>query len=207
MDKIVKLTAIFGAIVLALSLTPSATAQGSCTAGNLPAGSYRQTCTLCNVTGGNLTASCRKIKATYNSDVTSTLYGFAACRSGIENLDGFLTCAKGDAPLPAGSYGGSCRDLNVEKNMLYATCRNVNGDWKPTNLSLNHCNYQIYNIDGTLACTLPYGTYQRTCQNARVVNNQLYAQCRSSSGSWINSSTPVACNRDLTNDDGHLKCL
>lgn len=192
---------------LALAITSASLAQGSCAStANVPAESYRQSCTQCQISGGNLTASCRKIKSSYNGENTSTLFQFAACRSGIENFDGFLTCTKGDAPLPAGTYPGSCRNLNVEKNTLYATCRKVDGSWKEANLQLGRCNYQIYNSDGALACTLPYGTYQRSCQNARVVNGMLYASCKSSGGDWVDSSTPVACGRDLNNNDGHLNC-
>jgi CVNH domain len=205
MDRV--FATFFSAVFLGLALTSTSQAQSSCdSTANVPAGSYRQSCTQCRVSGGDLTASCKKIKSSYNSENTSTLPAFATCRSGIENFDGFLTCTKGDAPLPAGTYGSSCRNLNVERNTLYATCRNVNGDWKEANLSLGKCNYQIYNSDGVLACTLPYGTYQRSCQNARVINGQLYASCKNNDGAWVESSTPVTCSRDLNNRDGHLNC-
>lgn len=178
--------------------------SADCTAGNLPAGSYRQSCTKCAASDGNLTAWCKKIN---NQDNDSTLYSYQSCRSGIENKDGYLTCNKGDSALPSGTYKDSCRDLNVEKNTLYAKCRNVNGDWKEASLPLGFCNYEIYNTDGVLACTLPYGTYQRSCRNARVVNGQLYAECKTRSGAWASTEAPAACNRDLANDDGVLKCL
>jgi hypothetical protein len=195
------------AVLLGLLLPSVSHAQSSCSStANVPAGSYRQSCITCQVSGGDLTASCRKVKNSYNDYNPSTLFRFADCRSGIENFDGFLTCAKGDAPPPAGSYSGSCRNLNVAKNVLYATCRTVSGGWKEANLALGMCNYQIYNSDGALACTPPYGTYQRSCQNARVVSGILYASCKSNDGGLVDSSTPVACSRDLNNNNGHLNC-
>lgn len=192
------------AALLTTLLMPTTSAAASCgDNANVPAGSYRQSCNSCVASGGNLTASCTKIN---NQSNNSTLYQYQSCRSGIENMDGYLTCAKGDGPLPSGSYIGSCRNLNVEKNTLYATCRNVNGDWKEASLPLGYCNYEIYNTNGRLACTLPYGTYQRSCRNARVQNGQLYAECKTRNGAWANTVAPAACNRDLSNDNGMLKC-
>ena len=169
---------------------------------NVPAGSYRQSCTACSVSGESLTAWCKSIR---NQDRQSTLYNFHACRSGIENMDGFLTCNKGDSP-PGGSYKGSCRNINVERNTLYASCRNVNGDWKEANLALGHCNYEIYNTNGALACSLPYGTYQRSCRNAHVINGVLAAECRTTSGRWTATSVSAVCSRDLSNNNGRLTC-
>ena len=191
------------ALLTTLLMQVSAVAADCGADANVPAGSYRQSCVSCAVSGGDLTASCKKINSQYNN---STLYRYQSCRSGIENMDGYLTCSKGDSALPNGTYKASCRNLNVEKNTLYASCRNVNGDWKEASLPLGNCNYEIYNTNGVLACTLPYGTYQRSCRNARVVNGQLYAECKTRLGSWANTVTPAACNRDLSNTDGVLKC-
>ena len=190
------------ALLAALTMQTLVSAADCGAAANVPAGSYRQSCTACSVGGGNLTAFC---KTTRNQDRQSTLFNFPACRSGIENMDGFLTCSKG-APPPNGTYKESCRNINVENNALYATCRNVNGDWKEANLQLGYCNYAIYNTDGALACTLPYGTYQRSCRNAHVMNGVLAAECKTSSGGWVATSVSAACNRDLSNNDGRLTC-
>jgi CVNH domain len=193
------------AALLTTVLMPTSSAAASCGDGaNVPAGSYRQSCTSCVASGGDLTASCKKMNGQPNN---TTLYKFQSCRSGIENMDGYLTCARGDGALPNGSYKASCRNLNVEKNTLYATCRNVNGEWKEASLPLGYCNYEIYNTNGALACTLPYGTYQRSCRNARVQNGQLYAECKTRSGDWARTVAPAACSRDLANDNGMLKCL
>jgi CVNH domain len=194
------LTSVFLAV---LCMTAAVDARAECSEGSLPAGSYRQSCNACTANGGNLSAVCRTINS---QDNRTTLDGYQACRSGIINIDGYLTCNKGDGPLPAGTYPASCRDLNVEKNTLYGNCRNVNGDWKQASLDLGHCNYPIYNSDGVLACTLPYGTYQRSCRNARVQNGQLFAECKTNSGAWANTVAPVACNRDLANINGALRC-
>lgn len=205
MNSFKKILLSLSGALLTMFFIPASSVASSCGDGaNVPAGSYRQSCDRCVASGGTLTASCKKMNGLPND---TTLYKFESCRSGIENMDGYLTCARGDAALPNGSYKASCRNLNVEKNTLYATCRNVNGDWKEASLPLGYCNYQIYNTDGTLACTLPYGTYQRSCRNARVQNGQLYAECKTRDGAWANTAAPAACSRDLANDNGMLKCL
>lgn len=188
-----------------LACAAAQAAAGDCgPSANLPAGSYRQSCDQCQVSGGDLTALCKSMRG---AQVTSTLFGFSTCHSGIENLDGYLTCSKGDAQPPAGSYRASCRNVNVEKGSLYADCRNVRGDWKPASLGLGRCNYEVYNTDGRLACTVPYGTYLRSCRNVRVAGGQLLAECRTSGGQWRNAQVAAVCNRsDLSNVDGVLKC-
>jgi hypothetical protein len=197
------LMSLSAALVTTLFM-PTSSAAISCDGANLPAGSYRQSCNSCVASGGTLTASCKKINGLINN---TTLYKFQACRSGIENMDGYLTCTRGDSPLPNGSYKASCRNLNVQQSTLYATCRNVNGAWKEASLPLAYCNYQIYNANGVLACSLPGGSYQRSCRNARVRNDQLYAECKTRDGDWVNAAAPAACSRDLANDNGVLKCL
>jgi hypothetical protein len=196
------LTAALALIATWLMVT-SAHAADCGDGANVPAGSYRQSCTNCVAAGGSLTASCKKINSQYNN---STLYSYQSCRSGVSNMDGYLTCDKGDSAPPGGSYKASCRSLNVEKGTLYATCRNVRGDWKEASLTLGACNYEIYNADGALACTLPYGTYQRSCRNAQVANGQLRAECKTRSGAWTVTAISAVCNRDLSNNDGVLKC-
>jgi hypothetical protein len=193
------------ALSFALLYAVSPVSAFDCTGGNLPQGTYKQSCNNCTVSGSNLTAKCNPIKGTYNQSY-STLNNYGACRSGIENLDGNLTCDKGDATAPAGSYRTSCRDIAVEKGSLYAKCRNVAGVWKEAAVSLNTCNQGVYNANGVLGCTLPYGTYQQTCRNSRVSGGQLTAECRTKSGSWITSSVSVSCRGDLNNNDGRLGC-
>ena len=183
---------------------PAAAANDCGPSANVPAGSYRQSCNPCEVSGGDLTATCKKMNGSENR---STLFNFSACRSGIENLDGHLTCNKGDGQPPNGSYKASCRNINVEKGVLYADCRNVNGDWKTTSLPLGQCSYEVYNTNGVLACTVPYGTYLRSCRNPKVTNGQLQAECKTMGGQWRFTQIAAVCNRsDLSNIDGVLKC-
>jgi hypothetical protein len=177
-----------------------------CSGGALPPGTYKQSCNSCSVSGSNLTAQCNQIKGTYNQ-FYNTLNNYGACRSTIENFDGYLTCEKGDAPAPAGSYKNSCRDIDVEKGQLYAKCRNAAGDWKEASVKITTCNQSVYNSDGALGCTLPYGTYQRTCQHPTVTPaGILTADCRSKSGALVRSSVSVSCRGDLNNNDGRLGC-
>jgi hypothetical protein len=203
MDIVKKTVTSLAVVFAALAMQALASAADCGPSANVPAGSYRQSCTACTVGGGSLTAWCKGIN---NRDQQSALYNYPACRSGIENMDGYLTCNKGATP-PDGSYKASCRNVNVENNVLYATCRNVNGGWKEANLQLGYCNYAIYNTDGALRCTLPYGTYQRSCRNARVMNGQLSAECKTASGRWVSTTISATCNLDLSNDDGQLRCV
>lgn len=182
-------------------------ARAECTAAaGVPPGSYRQSCTNCVASGGDLTASCRKIRNSYNQENTSTLRGYAGCRSDISNFDGRLTCDKGDAALPEGSYRQSCRDLNRLRDTLYASCRTVGGQWKETSLPLGNCIHSVYNSDGNLACMLPYGSYQHSCRGVRVDGGRLLAECRTRSGAWSGTAIGLPCSRDLANIDGVLRC-
>ena len=170
---------------------------------NVPAGSYRQTCINCLATGGNLTATCKKINQQY---IESTLYSYSQCRTGIANADGFLTCDRGDSDSPEGSYKASCIQINTQQNVLYARCRKVNGAWQESSLPLGHCNYQIYNLNGILACALPYGSFQQSCRNSRVLNNRLYSECKTKRGQWVNASLSMPCNTEISNNNGALQC-
>jgi len=68
MDARKKVLMLITMALLALLVMSLSAAAADCGSGNLPAGSYRQTCTNCAVNGGNLTASCRKIKNSYNQE-------------------------------------------------------------------------------------------------------------------------------------------
>jgi len=119
---------------------------------SIPLGSYEQTCGGSYVSGNTLYSAC---SSKSSSTRYAQLVSYQECRGDIANLDGFLTCPKGDADAPDGSYLYSCRDLVVRRNNLYATCQTNIGSWvntNPTNLA-NFGSYRgdIVNIDGTLA--------------------------------------------------------
>jgi hypothetical protein len=54
---------------------------------------------------------------------------------------------------------------------------------------------------------LPNGSYRESCRFAVLDGHRLKAQCRTSRGRWRSTSLDLrACNADIVNDDGHLRC-
>jgi hypothetical protein len=54
---------------------------------------------------------------------------------------------------PPGSYLQTCRNLNVERNTLYANCRRINDSWMNTSIDFYSCTGDgIANTDGRLTC-------------------------------------------------------
>lgn len=123
-----------------------------CTYGNRtpPAGSYRQSCANLTMIDNSLSANCRTIS---NASRSSSL-DVRGCTGDISNIDGFLTCAKGNGPAPSGSYLKSCRDIVVAGTVLKASCETPQGAWLPTTLNnYQNCGGQIENHLGALRCT------------------------------------------------------
>jgi hypothetical protein len=53
----------------------------------------------------------------------------------------------------------------------------------------------------------PSGSYRDTCRYLTQDGHRLKAQCRTSRGKWRSTSLDLrACDRDIVNDDGHLRC-
>jgi hypothetical protein len=55
---------------------------------------------------------------------------------------------------------------------------------------------------------LPYGTYNRTCQNIRMNGDTLSASCQKADGGWHNTSIDYRSCRgsQIINDNGYLRC-
>lgn len=54
---------------------------------------------------------------------------------------------------------------------------------------------------------LPRGNYRESCGAIRVDGNYLKASCRTQEGWWRNTSLDLrACDRNIVNVDGHLRC-
>lgn len=122
------------------------------------------------------------------------------------------------AQTPGGSYRETCRDIGVRGSTLYATCKDVNNEWRQTQLDdYQRCSAEIQNLDGRLTCTgqggsYAYGrdhdhdhdadrdrdrdhgyggerdSYRQTCQNIRNDGNTLKAKCQKADGGWRNTS-------------------
>lgn len=121
----------------------------TCAKGNVPKGSYLATCLRPTATGSDLSASCRA-KNGGHSD--TTLAGFDQCNGDIGNLDGHLTCAKGN--VPQGSYLKTCVNPAANGSTLFATCRAKDGQWRATELAgYAQCIGDVSNDNGSLTCS------------------------------------------------------
>lgn len=115
----------------------------------LPRGSYTQTCQDTFVTGTTLHARCKNRGGGWQS---TQLGGFSTCRGDIYNFDGQLTCSRGTAAPPRGSYLKSCKDIVVSGSILSAQCRRVNGSFIPATVANTTGCSEISNLDGALVC-------------------------------------------------------
>jgi len=129
------------------------------------------------------------------------------------------------AQTPRGSYRETCRDTTVRGSTLYASCKDTNNNWHPTQLNnFERCGGQIQNLNGNLACphggghghgygygsgpSAPRDTYRQTCQDIHTDGNTLKAKCQKVDGGWRDTSLNNynRCQR-IVNEDGHLRCM
>ena len=118
--------------------------------GNLPPGSYKETCKDIQRMAGNiLWANCQKADGSYHR---SKLI-LAECEGDISNNNGVLTCKKSPGKQPPnGSYKNSCRNIRVDGKQLKAQCERKNGSWKNSSLKYKKCKGDISNDNGNLSC-------------------------------------------------------
>jgi len=112
------------------------------------------------------------------------------------------------AAPPQGSYQKTCTDISVDGTTLNATCRTFNQ--QPMKTSLPYyasCVGDIGNINGTLACAGPNGSYALTCENATVKGDTLTATCRRINGEMVPASLPgfQGFQGNISNCDGKLR--
>ncbi len=199
-------------------------------AGNLPPGSWNQSCRNARMEGRDgdtLRAECR----TRDGRWIQTRLDTDRCgRSrAVANNNGQLVCESQvgqGAPwwgqgLPQGSYRQSCRNARLEgRDLLIAECRRQNGNWRNTRLDIDECRGRdIANVNGHLECgtrrfggnygyQMPGGTWQQSCRNARIVRDELTAECRKRDGDWQRDTIDLdECRgQPLHNDNGRLRC-
>ena len=133
---------------------------------------------------------------------------------------------------PYGSYQQTCRNISVRGNALFADCLDTSQNWRSTQLgNYQRCRNDIQNINGNLQCTgvyqrdrdhdhdrdwdwdrdrrnrIPRGSYVQTCQNIQINGNDLSARCQKRNGGWRDTTLRNfwGC-RDITNDNGKLRC-
>jgi hypothetical protein len=128
--------------------------------GWLPMGSYRSSCRNITIEGGTLTAECRDNFGRFRY---TELPGYRSCRD-IVNANGILRCQRddydddygdddyGDGRLPGGSWRFTCQNWRVDRNVLYATCRDRFGSWRASTLDLRYCRNDVVNQNGRLVC-------------------------------------------------------
>jgi hypothetical protein len=120
-----------------------------------PPGSYQQTCRDIQVSGDTLQALCRTRDGRW---VWSSLAAPDTCTE-IANIDGQLTCSRWRTSRgnPPGSYQLTCRDIQVQGDVLRALCRTRDGRWTWSAFAdVDRCS-DIANIDGQLRCDRPRG--------------------------------------------------
>lgn len=148
-------------------------------------------------------------------------------------LAGTASAARYD-DAPRGSYLNSCRNAYERGGVLYADCRVDSGRYVRASISLRGCNGDIYNSGGRLNCRgdyayrgrdrydrydgddrrdyrasgyAPRGSYRNSCRAAYERRGVLYAECRTSSGRYVETSLSLrGCSGDIANHRGQLYC-
>ena len=178
--------------------------------GDVPAGSYTNTCINPSVDGTTLTAICRNKRGHTHPTV---LKNIDECRGDINNNDGTLACDRA-GHVPPGSYTKTCIDIALSGQTLTAKCRDKVDYWIEAQLAeIDLCQGDITNIDGNLSCnkrgTVPAGSYQQSCTNPRLIGTTLTAMCALTTGRVNNATLEEVdrCIGDISNADGYLTCM
>ncbi|SRR5258708_7283615 len=159
-------------LLTALLWHPQASAQNW--QGDVPSGSYLQTCRDIRAVGNTLEAVCD----TGNGDwIRSSLRNADQCTSDIQNIHGLLGCTRTEylgqvtttyyyyrpghkrgyveSGLPAGSYLESCSNVHISGSTLVAACRRYDGSWRRSSLyAFNECSSSVENMNGRLTCRM-----------------------------------------------------
>ena len=117
--------------------------------GTAPAGSYAKTCRDSYVSAMELHSFCKTAAGIWQP---TQLDNFRRCRSEIVNLNGRLECAT-EPSLASVPEIEDCRQVEINGNVLSATCKTIAGRWQPTFLSdPETCRGPVHNSDGRLNC-------------------------------------------------------
>jgi hypothetical protein len=200
-----------------------------------PPGSWRQSCNNPRIKGSDdFTADCR----TRDGRLRTSSIDLDSCGRGgpVGNDNGQLVCERygggwggnnnsggwAGKGVPQGPFRQSCRNERIEgSDDLVAECRRQNGGWRYTKIDLDRCRGQnIVNNNGHLECgnyryggdygryQLPPGSWQQSCRNARVVRDDLFADCQQRNGNWVRASLDLddCRGQGVHNDNGRLRC-
>lgn len=122
--------------------------------------------------------------------------------------------------IPPGSYQQTCNNISVDRGTLYATCQDLDGNWRNSELrEFRRCSSEISNESGNLHCVLanyqpgwrgraPRGSYLETCRDIEVRGHDLFAHCQERDGDWRDARLDHwnRCSGDISNDNGRLRC-
>ena len=135
---------------------------------------------------------------------------------------------------PAGSYQSSCNNISANGGVLRARCQTEEGEWLDSRLDdYGACAGDISNDDGRLTCErddedrgdrdrgdrgdqdrggerlMPPGSYQESCRNERIDDDDLVADCTDRNGRVHHAELQNyrRCHGDIANDDGALRCV
>jgi len=119
-----------------------------------------------------------------------------------------LAGAQAQQSTPQGSYAKTCNNVSVSGTTLNATCMTFNQQPSQTSLPFySSCVGDIGNVNGTLACAGPNGSYALTCRNSVVQGDVLSAECQKINGQWVPSKLTgfQGFQGNISNCDGQLK--
>lgn len=128
--------------------------EGGWGGGQVPDGSYRETCRFARMDGYHLKAQCRRTDGTWRS----TWLDLRTCNRDVRNQDGYLRCGEWEQwpgqpafQIPEGSYRKSCARIRVRDARLIAECRTIAGEWVRASVPVRRCR-RFANMDGRLVC-------------------------------------------------------
>jgi hypothetical protein len=121
--------------------------------GNLPAGSWRRSCTNARMSGDVVMAGCNT-----GHGLRQTSFHMRNCPGwALGNNNGNLFCESGNSGFfggfPGGSWQNSCRAPSMQGNVLTATCSSTSGGWRTSRISMGSCpSRAVGNNNGFLFC-------------------------------------------------------
>ena len=117
------------------------------------------------------------------------------------------------AQVPAGSYLGSCSNVELHGTTLRASCTDTYGRTRHSELrEVDRCLGDIGNSNGTLTCkksgNVPPGSYLQSCIDPSLSGNTLTARCETTYGRMDFASLRGVdrCRGDISNINGQLTC-
>jgi hypothetical protein len=216
---------LLGSFAPAIALASLAAAPQPALAGDgqLPGGSWHQSCRDGYIRDGVLYADCLRADGRYSSSSVQ----ITSCQV-FGNRDGRLFCeSPGDRKYSDrnqwhGSFRDSCREISVgQYGKLSAKCRMDNGRYKRSKLLAENCpSYRAGTHNGKLVCEPRQeyssddrnqwrGSFRESCRDISVESDgDLLATCQSVNGGWRQARlSPRNCDTHRAgNDDGNLVC-